>query len=339
MKDTVNNGRNNGLDVLKFLCAFFVICIHATFSWREYIEPLTRVAVPVFFIISGYFYPRDSARQKKQIIKILKILMFSCLFYVVWGIVKTLLEHGSVKALLQSWFTVKNLLRFGLFNSVPFIGHLWYLSALLYVHLVFYVVGEKGIRYIFLLCPALLIGLIILGSYSPLIFGKKIAPIFSRNFFFTGLPFFACGYKAQKEAYRLKKIRILPAALFFAVVTVMESRWIRARTGYADMDFYLSTAFLAVSLFALAKQDNLFLQSNLAKKTAGWGRRYSLGIYILHPFVLELLYIFLSKVFGSCTWFLNLYYHTSPMIILAFSILLTECMKYTQKKMRLSEGK
>ena len=49
--------RNYSLDTLKFVCAIFVIFIHTPQPeiWEIYITPLIRCAVPIFFMISGYF--------------------------------------------------------------------------------------------------------------------------------------------------------------------------------------------------------------------------------------------------------------------------------------------
>ena len=54
--------RNNNLDILKTICAFLVICIHIPFpgSVGAIITPLARIAVPIFFMITGYFYNRTS---------------------------------------------------------------------------------------------------------------------------------------------------------------------------------------------------------------------------------------------------------------------------------------
>lgn len=53
--------RNIGLDVLKCICAFFVITIHCKripgFA-GEVLTALNRTAVPVFFMVTGYFYQR-----------------------------------------------------------------------------------------------------------------------------------------------------------------------------------------------------------------------------------------------------------------------------------------
>lgn len=54
--------RYNSLDVLKVLCAFFIVCIHAPFpgTWGGYFTSITRIAVPIFFMISGFFWKAES---------------------------------------------------------------------------------------------------------------------------------------------------------------------------------------------------------------------------------------------------------------------------------------
>lgn len=55
------NNRQYNIDILRLICALLVVCIHCTnYSLREYILPITRIAVPIFFIISGYFLYSDN---------------------------------------------------------------------------------------------------------------------------------------------------------------------------------------------------------------------------------------------------------------------------------------
>lgn len=62
--------RAENIDVLKAICAFLVVCIHVPFPGKmgAYFTTLTRVAVPIFFMITGYFYSDIVAQlnQKKQ---------------------------------------------------------------------------------------------------------------------------------------------------------------------------------------------------------------------------------------------------------------------------------
>ena len=59
--------RNYSFDVLKLFLALLVVFIHIHVPWREVILPLTRCAVPCFFMISGYFlYNLDMENMKKK---------------------------------------------------------------------------------------------------------------------------------------------------------------------------------------------------------------------------------------------------------------------------------
>ena len=62
--------RNNGLDALKFMAAFMVVCIHIQFPGEVggYLTTLARVSVPIFFMITGYFYQNivDNKKIKRQ---------------------------------------------------------------------------------------------------------------------------------------------------------------------------------------------------------------------------------------------------------------------------------
>lgn len=50
--------RNYSIDILKFICAILVVFLHTDCVYHDYILPLTRCAVPCFFMISGYFIQR-----------------------------------------------------------------------------------------------------------------------------------------------------------------------------------------------------------------------------------------------------------------------------------------
>lgn len=49
------NERNHSIDSLKLVCALLVVFIHCKYPYRDVVIPLTDVAVPLFFCISGYF--------------------------------------------------------------------------------------------------------------------------------------------------------------------------------------------------------------------------------------------------------------------------------------------
>ena len=69
----MQSNRVVSLDVLRLLCAFGIVCLHFS-SPSGWIEYFSRIAVPVFFIISGYFTPFGDLRKVfKSIQKITKL--------------------------------------------------------------------------------------------------------------------------------------------------------------------------------------------------------------------------------------------------------------------------
>lgn len=66
--DRVTGVDVTGVDELKALCCFLVVCIHAKTSLTigKYIVGLARIAVPLFLMITGYFYHCSSREKKRQ---------------------------------------------------------------------------------------------------------------------------------------------------------------------------------------------------------------------------------------------------------------------------------
>lgn len=140
--------RNYGLDLLKTVCAFLIICIHAPFPdlAGDIFTPLTRIAVPMFFMITGYYYSHTKERQKekKQIIKIFKLFASANILYLFWSIVKTFIGGESVTAFTSNAFSIKSILQFVFLNESPFGAHLWYLGAILYVLIIIFLFEKNG---------------------------------------------------------------------------------------------------------------------------------------------------------------------------------------------------
>ena len=58
--------RNKNIDILKAVCAFLVVCIHINFpgEFGEILKIVGTVAVPIFFMITGYFYNKTIKKHK-----------------------------------------------------------------------------------------------------------------------------------------------------------------------------------------------------------------------------------------------------------------------------------
>ena len=51
--------RNYSIDILKFICATLVVFLHTKCAYQDIVLPLTRCAVPCFFMISGYLVYKE----------------------------------------------------------------------------------------------------------------------------------------------------------------------------------------------------------------------------------------------------------------------------------------
>lgn len=288
--ENVEKRRLNNLDLIKFICAFLVICIHISYKddIGHIVTPLCRIAVPIFFMITGFFYYKTSKKPLKQIRKVLLLIILANLLYFIIGIVM----NGSATIP-----TKEDIINLFVYNSSPFSFHLWYLNALLYVLIIAYLSDKFKIRkYLYFSIPVLLIVNIIYGQYSLVLLDKDLDPIYMRNYLFMGLPYFLLGdliyrYKDKlQEKCTLKKLGAL--ICIFAVTTVLEE-WILNNAKKDSIgEIYISTTFLAIAIFIFAIKAKQVSNTNVL---AIAGRKYSTYIYILHVFFINLFNKFVTN--------------------------------------------
>lgn len=320
------------LDILKLICAFLVICIHNPYknTFWFWVEPWTRVAVPVFFMISGYFYKVDQQFKRGQVVKVFKL---SLLWYFIYGVMEFVVKLQPVS--IQGWIEytkenlVQELLKFVLANK-PMLnlgGALWYLFALGYVYLIYgFAAGIHKTAFLVRAGILLMILQYVFGMYA-FVFGISTASIRTRNFLLTGIPFFGLGIWLQQALENNKRIlknitfiRLLVIA--FLLSSVGEKYILVKYIGLEiNSDLYLSTLFLAIALFlyALAKEEKERREFWVTRLALA-GRNYSTGIYLIHTIVLccmdQILYR-LGVTVGTV-------YYSFPILIFLVSLL---CVK------------
>ena len=270
---------------MKAICAFLIVCIHVPFPGKvgAYFTALTRVAVPVFFMITGYFYLDTVARhkEKQQIKKILCLAVEANILFFVWNIALGILRRDSVVTYVRSIFTGKNILKFLVLNESPLAGHLWYLGAILYVLIVVSLMDKLNCRKIlYYLTPVLLIADLVFGKYSLLIFRREFSYILVRNFLCVGIPYFCIGNLIrEKECSEKWNKKVLQVLIVVFAITSLAERFALVNAGLnATRDHYLSTTFLAIYLFVYTLKSNWH-----NKELAVIGRKYSTWLYVIHP--------------------------------------------------------
>ncbi|KGN84348.1 acyltransferase [Porphyromonas sp. COT-290 OH860] len=182
------------LYVLKALCALFVVLLHAPLGIAtEYGRILAATAVPLFFMITGYFlYSEDPNKVAARALKTAKKAI------VLW-LICTLVYYPIAPiegALSETYMLYLKLLIWGM---PPAAGHLWYLMALAQGMLVIAALYRLGMGKLF----PYLIALWFLGfsveDYRPIVFGSEPS-VLSANFIIKALPCLAAGmWVAQRK--------------------------------------------------------------------------------------------------------------------------------------------
>ncbi|MCM1041759.1 MAG: acyltransferase [Bacteroides sp.] len=235
-----------GLQVLKLICAFFVVNIHLAWDWKYVLLPVSRIAVPVFFMISGYFMlNKEGVLQGKKVKKMLfKILWMTFAANLVYMVADIWLDPWRSRALgeLYTWI---RLVLIGDHFSCAF----WYLNAYIQaLAIIFLFIKLKAERWLYLWIPVGLFFNFILGKYC--IFDYPLSNATHRNVFTIALPCIMIGVLIRRNQEKFQKFGKwiwLPVLL----VPLAVEWFLCRRLGFTSGDIYIFTIPLAVSVFML----------------------------------------------------------------------------------------
>lgn len=309
-----NNNRNYTFDIFKLLLSFLIVIKHTNSSYRAFLDPLTTCAVPLFFMISGYFvfqHGLNINKIKMGGVRMIKIFIYSTIFY----FVIRLLTKGVYQP------SVKDLLLLICCNNERAMGHLWYLSAYAYVLFLLYIVVKFKIKpTVKIIKPVVLV---ILGIYFLCDFiyigvteERNITFVYLfRNWFFTGIPCFFLGslFSLYKREFHQKTL--LKASLALSMCALIE---IHIFHPIHIADVFFTTLPLSVCIFLLVKQTHVSNPNLLSC----WGQRYSLYIYIFHP-------LWCDVIFKSCLYNCEhspcgkLFLTLSPLIVFLLTLIIS----------------
>lgn len=338
--------RYDGLDFAKYLCAFLVITVHMSYFGKRYFEPLTRFAVPVFFMITGYFYSSIKKRNREsgQIKKMLVILLISNLLYFLLKAVGYVLLNEPAPDFGSSLLSVKAWIDFLCFNESFFSGHLWYLGAVLYVLVIILIVDKYSDRKkLYRLIPLLLLVNIICGNYSAILFGESLPLVLTRNFLFCGLPFFLLGDALRQKERLLKQKQLVLMAVFAMLLTTVENYLLINSGKPFYSDCFIATPFMAYAVFVLFLENtDKFSNNCILSSIAKLGKSTSTTIYIVHPIIKKLGGKIVSILGEYVPSLGTVYHYVGPLVVLilctvfaCFLNLLTEkCSYFLQREVK-----
>ncbi len=277
------SSRMSSLDVMKCFAAFCVVWIHFGSAW---LSPVVRCAVPIFFVITGYYYPAmvERGRFWRHMRKLLVMVLCASAMY---GVVELQhqLRHDTLQEWVQNTFRLRRILGLMVYDNDMFGFHLWYFWAVLYDLTIFYLADKWRLSRLLRIVAPLLLLLFFVSNFTPW-YGK------CRNFFFMGLPCMMVGRMIRENSdgrfHFLADRRYLWAyvagALTLACGEMLTLHLLCSDRGIRDM--YIFTLPMFLPLFYFALRHTRFGDGTI---WATIGSKYSAYIYIFHVLVARFL--------------------------------------------------
>lgn len=321
---------NPYLDIVKFILANMVVCIHFVLpgQFGEAVDCIARVAVPFFFMVSGFYsFNCDNRILWRRFLRNTVLLVSITLVYALWGVWKTkfILNEG-IKNFLSEKLNVATGTDFVLYSINPFSNHLWFIETLAITYLVFLifnlVIKNKSIMntVLIVLMTISLFAHIWMGSIVSMIMTEPVPKQYYRNAWLFGIPMFLLGYTISlvmnKWNTRTIKMRIiLTMILVFGIVAGL-FQWFTF--GKAEMP--IGMLLVAVSLIMLVldlpepnTDSKRYVKLVAIAKTLG---KTSVWIYVIHKLIGEIIESY-APYNAFCGYIYNGY--RFPLVVMAIS--------------------
>lgn len=293
--------RNQYMDAMKAIACVFVVLIHCMFPGKIGLcfRAVARFAVPLFFMVSGYFlYDTDRLRMSSSIPRKMKrlfwIILFSGIGYLMLEIVKAILSDEGifvVKEFLLNFFSWELILRLFITNTPLVYMPRWFLYALIYCYLFVLIFSKTRIsnKQLYCVSSLLLVGLlgleytsVLTGANFGFYIGETEVFVTIRNIFlFRALPWLVLGMGLKEFQSKLEQISIgfyWIMCVIGIIITIFQALLM------GDVSVYLGSILIDVGLFGIAiKQQNNSVKGFLTHI----GNKLSLYVYILHGAVID----------------------------------------------------
>lgn len=326
--------RNYTLDCLRLVAAFLIVGLHIQYKSSALVNgvnlAISRVGVPFFFLLSGYFcdsndFSEGERRAKKGMLHAFKLSLIGFLLYFVYLLSLYDFKFSRLTELPEFPWGIDVFVRLLLCNDFSgffmMVSHLWFLPALAYGYAVLWLLNRLNIGKNRFWLTLLLIPTLFFGEFSHY-FGIEIENYYYRNFLLTGLPFLLLGGLLHQNAEKLTKINDVMLFLFAiggcAYSILMQ--WAFMPNGIADAnaELYLGSVVTCIAVFILAIK-----HPNAPKWLSELGKEDVLWIYILHMMVNSIL----TRIVGKGIALLGWYQLICPIVVFVLSLGLAELIR------------
>ena len=308
-----------------------VVFIHVLFygAVGTAVDALARFAVPLFFLVSGYYsYKTTPDKIKRRIVHLIDLLVFAVLVYTCYYVLRHFLNkdvYGMCQYFKQ-YLNPKVLLKLFVLNIPVRTEHLWYLFAIIYVYLIFCfsIIHNISDKLIFAASVLFLLLHLFMGEVLS-VFQIYVPIPLVRNFLLMGLPFFGLGIFTKKHQHKLRKLSDCKI-IVFAIIGILET--ILSRYLFGKNELYIGSLFILFSLVVVfIKYPRIKIPPVFTALSD-----CSTYIYILHPLVSSVLKL-VYPVFGAAYSSIVLQM-LHPLIVCVFSTITAYILNKAIQRLR-----
>lgn len=284
----LNRKRDTYVDVAKAIGILLIVSIH-TEVFGEFGYPLSFIAVPVFFLMSG-FYDRSERNIGQWFPKSLRTLILPA---VIWILIAT--AYGKILGYAKDRSWGEN--PFSLYNMTGGNGPAWFLFALLYAKVLIWGLMKIKMPKFALWGGSLLIGYAGMNINMPLLFDEGCA----------ALPLYVTGklvYPYLREIMENKGLLVAGIIALCLYLWHLVSFMIVPQSNGNFTPYYL----VALGLMLLCFVPFLFISEKLqSQKWLVSLGQHSLGIMLLHAPMCHTAAVILNRVFepASLYWIVS----------------------------------
>lgn len=255
-----------GICLLQVILCVMVVLIHTRpFISYPSVDAITsngifRIAVPLFFLMNGYFFNFERVQVVSKVKKTLVLYIFLLMLFSPFWINLTT-PYGTIKSII--------------YNVVIGWHHLWYLSSLIVASIVIYIMRSRLVSLFIFSIILFIASYAVQNAY--LLFDGAIfeklnhKPFIYRNAFTFAIPFMLIGVYIRKSENLKVSPLMISASLMLMFAEVATFALLEKKSGMAR-DLYLTLLFTAPILFLMFKNISLSFEEKVS------GR-----VYFYHP--------------------------------------------------------
>lgn len=284
--------RNYCLFLFEIIASIFVVFVHIKFPgfFGDFVEKAGRFAVPLFFVIAGFFLYQPGmnetelrAKLKKRLKRIVILLLISGSLYLICGVVGHFFKLGYSFSDLNA----SHIIAFFLLNNPLVSQHNWFLLALIYTYLFMYLFPKMFVgkdRWLILLISIL--GIVLVGHIVTYQFDWGVETIpwcIFRNWLTSAIPFISLGMllKRKERALEGLKLSFVVTCLILSFLLMIGELFFYKEVLHATLEFGVFNVVFVIFVICLAILKPSFGGRIRLTHIKGNWTKY---IYILHMF-------------------------------------------------------